>query len=77
MGAFDTVLARCPACGGDMEFQSKAGLCVYNEYVMAWPDPRFLPPPTPYTVKTDLCVHLRAPADCPICVNVLRGSDEP
>jgi transcription elongation factor Elf1 len=38
MGMFDTVIFTCPACGGQVEVQSKAGECV-----LARIDPAFVP----------------------------------
>lgn len=32
MGMFDSVFVRCPKCGGDVEFQSKAGPCELRRY---------------------------------------------
>ena len=32
MGMFDTVLVSCPACEETLEFQSKAGVCLLNDY---------------------------------------------
>lgn len=32
MGVFDSVIARCPDCGGPIEYQSKAGDCLLREY---------------------------------------------
>ena len=32
MGTFDSVLARCPECGAEVEFQSKAGECRLRRY---------------------------------------------
>ncbi|GGD03595.1 hypothetical protein GCM10011587_04160 [Pyruvatibacter mobilis] len=32
MGMFDTVTARCPECGGKIEWQSKAGECCLVSY---------------------------------------------
>ena len=32
MGMFDRVMVRCPRCGEDVEFQSKAGECYMNRY---------------------------------------------
>ncbi len=32
MGMFDSVYARCPKCGADVEFQSKAGPCQLRRY---------------------------------------------
>jgi len=32
MGMFDSVFARCPKCGEEVEFQSKAGECTLNRY---------------------------------------------
>lgn len=32
MGLYDSVLARCPKCGKDVEFQSKAGARQLNNY---------------------------------------------
>ena len=32
MGMFDSVIAKCPDCGGRVEFQSKAGDCSLAEY---------------------------------------------
>lgn len=32
MGMFDTVVARCPECGQELEFQSKAGPCDLKRY---------------------------------------------
>lgn len=32
MGMFDTVRARCPECGGEIEEQSKAGPCQLKDY---------------------------------------------
>ena len=31
MGCYDSLYAKCE-CGGRAEFQSKIGLCVFNEY---------------------------------------------
>lgn len=35
MGMFDSVIARCPKCGKDVEFQSKAGECSLKRYSTA------------------------------------------
>jgi len=35
MSCFDRVWVRCPKCGHDVEFQSKAGSCAMDEY--HWP----------------------------------------
>ena len=32
MGMFDSVICRCPKCGGELEFQSKAGECVLDRF---------------------------------------------
>ena len=32
MGMFDSVIATCPKCGKDVEFQSKAGECALRTY---------------------------------------------
>ena len=32
MGMFDSVVARCPRCGGELEFQSKSGECSLATY---------------------------------------------
>ena len=32
MGMFDTVHAQCPNCGHSITTQSKAGLCLLNDY---------------------------------------------
>ncbi len=32
MGMFDTVIFRCPKCGGQIEEQSKAGECLLKDY---------------------------------------------
>lgn len=32
MGMFDSVMAKCPSCGGEVEFQSKAGRCNLDVY---------------------------------------------
>ena len=32
MGMFDSVIARCPKCGSEVEFQSKAGECQLRRY---------------------------------------------
>lgn len=32
MGMFDSLIARCPFCKGDVEFQTKAGPCVMDIY---------------------------------------------
>lgn len=32
MGMFDTVHARCPNCGASITTQSKAGVCLLNDY---------------------------------------------
>lgn len=32
MGMFDTVVAECPKCAAQIEFQSKAGPCVLQRY---------------------------------------------
>jgi DNA-directed RNA polymerase subunit RPC12/RpoP len=34
MGIYDTVVVRCPKCGAEVEFQSKAGPCSLNVYSM-------------------------------------------
>jgi hypothetical protein len=34
MGMFDSVFARCPKCGEEVEFQSKAGACDLKRYSM-------------------------------------------
>lgn len=35
MGMFDSVIVRCPVCRAKVEFQSKAGECLLNEYAPA------------------------------------------
>jgi uncharacterized Zn finger protein len=47
MGMFDTVHIRCPECGTDVEFQSKAGDCTLADY---YP----LQDETPAVIITDL-----------------------
>ena len=32
MGMFDSVIAFCPKCGTELEFQSKAGPCLLRNY---------------------------------------------
>lgn len=32
MGMFDSVIAPCPKCGSEVEFQSKAGECELRRY---------------------------------------------
>ena len=32
MGMFDSVIAKCPMCDGDVEFQTKAGDCSLRTY---------------------------------------------
>lgn len=34
MGMFDSVFARCPKCGEEVKFQSKAGACQLQRYSM-------------------------------------------
>jgi len=34
MGMFDSVWVKCPYCGDRVEFQSKAGQCLCNHYVI-------------------------------------------
>lgn len=34
MGMFDSVYVFCPNCGDEVEFQSKAGECVTEEYYL-------------------------------------------
>ncbi len=34
MGMFDSVDVKCPACGGNVEFQSKAGDCCLFSYTL-------------------------------------------
>jgi hypothetical protein len=34
MGMFDSFMATCPDCGKQVEFQSKAGDCLLNEYTV-------------------------------------------
>ena len=36
MGMYDTVWIRCPKCGAQVDFQSKAGDCFLHDY--GWPD---------------------------------------
>lgn len=35
MGMYDSVIATCPKCGADVEFQSKAGPCELRRYGQA------------------------------------------
>lgn len=35
MGMFDSVWLRCPQCGAEVEFQSKAGHCALSDYTIA------------------------------------------
>lgn len=32
MGVFDSIHVRCPACGANIEFQSKSGDCFLQNY---------------------------------------------
>lgn len=32
MGMFDSVNAKCPECGGNIEFQSKSGECILRNF---------------------------------------------
>lgn len=32
MGCFDSVIARCPSCNAEVEFQTKVGECVLKRY---------------------------------------------
>lgn len=32
MGMLDSVFAKCPDCGAEVEFQSKAGICELKKY---------------------------------------------
>lgn len=32
MGLFDSVFVKCPKCGSDVEFQSKAGNCTLKSF---------------------------------------------
>jgi hypothetical protein len=32
MGMFDSVMAECPECGCEIEFQSKSGVCELKRY---------------------------------------------
>lgn len=32
MGMYDSVCGKCPACGTEVDFQSKAGKCLLREY---------------------------------------------
>ena len=34
MGMFDRVWVKCPECGKEVEFQSKAGECVLADYTL-------------------------------------------
>lgn len=45
MGMFDRVWVRCPKCGGNIEFQSKAGDCCLDSYTF---------PEAPATILGDL-----------------------
>jgi len=35
MGMFDRVWAKCPKCGEQVEFQSKAGKCILADYSLS------------------------------------------
>lgn len=35
MGMFDRIWAKCPTCGEQVEFQSKAGRCVLADYAIS------------------------------------------
>lgn len=43
MSMYDIVWVRCPKCGYEVEFQSKAGRCALDEYY--WPKGASLIPP--------------------------------
>lgn len=32
MGMFDSVILKCPACGRELEFQTKSGSCLLDRY---------------------------------------------
>jgi len=34
MGMFDRIILKCPNCNGFIEFQSKGGECILNEYTL-------------------------------------------
>lgn len=55
MGCPDTVIAKCPACGADMQFQSKSGpnKCLYYTLEQA-----------PDEVLYDVNRHCPATCDC-------------
>lgn len=45
MGMFDSVVARCPNCGTEVEFQSKVGHCTLTRYT---------PATTPLQISADI-----------------------
>lgn len=49
MGMFDTVWIRCPKCGNQVDFQTKAGDCYLHDY--GWPDDAAI---TPKEILADL-----------------------
>jgi hypothetical protein len=62
MGMYDSVIASCPRCGADVEFQSKAGACLLNTY-------------RPVAVPTKIAADLNGELEtCPACRYVVQLS---
>ena len=55
MGLFDSVVANCPRCGGEVEFQSKLGPCNLNRYTLT---------DTPPLIACDLDGEIERCPDC-------------
>jgi endogenous inhibitor of DNA gyrase (YacG/DUF329 family) len=61
MGMFDSVIVRCPKCGTEVEFQSKAGECRLNNYA---------PESAPPAVLVDTVGQT---ATCPTCATKVES----
>lgn len=65
MGMFDSVVATCPKCGCEIEFQSKAGTCNLN---------RFQLDEVPVEIASNINGELR---ECENCGEMYRIQIEP
>ncbi|MCP4123008.1 MAG: hypothetical protein GY751_14750 [Bacteroidetes bacterium] len=79
MGMFDSVYAACPVCGGQVEFQSKAGICDLKRYHMTAVPPEIASDIDDYTVacKCGAYVTLKLATPIPrVQMFVVKKSDE-
>lgn len=58
MGMFDSLIVKCPKCGKGVEFQSKAGECLLNDYNLS-------------TVPSEIAIDLNGETETCECGEIL------